>query len=65
MTKKQMLEKLQEEFNNNYNVYLMFKDLGYTETADKWWRAANQTEIIIHMLFGDDINVFDNYLHSK
>lgn len=65
MTKAKMLETLQQEYNDCYNVYLMLKDMGDTKSANKWWDMAHQTENIIHMLFGDDINVFDSYLASK
>lgn len=65
MTKAKMLETLINEYISNMTVCDFFKKQGNLESADCWWRDAYQTEHIIHMLFGDDIDVYTVYLNQS
>lgn len=63
MTKKQMLETMVDEYIQCMNTYKFFKDtMNDGKTAAKYYTEANQTEYLIHKLFGNDIDVYGAYL---
>jgi hypothetical protein len=63
MTKKQMLDTMINEYIDDMNTYHFFKEtMSDSKTAAKYFTEANQTEYLIHKLFGNDIDVYGAYL---
>lgn len=54
MTKKQMQEKLQEEFNVNYELYKFFKERGNEDAACPYWIRSDEESFWLRELFGVD-----------
>lgn len=62
MTKKEMLAAAKHEYFTCMDMWQWYYEEGKTEQAERWHSDAMQTEHLIHIMFGDSVNVFHEWL---
>lgn len=64
MTKKQMFDAAKKEYFTCMNMWRWHEDEGEREQADRWHNDGIQTERLIHLMFGQSVDVFSEWLEQ-